>query len=864
MKPGLLGLVALLLSIVGAQAGELHLTGTETRLSLAAATEILEDPPDRSSIDEIGERKDFSPLQSNDAGRRKPATVWLRIRLHNASTDDMERWLEIEPGRFLQAALFVRQDGGWRRTEGGSDLSLPDRPLPTPTTVFPLHLAAGESQTVYLRLIPPGPQIIRPTLWQPLAFLGAENQVRLIHGSIFGGLLVTAVFGLILLFLLKDRAFAFNALATLSYCLGEASAKGYATTFLWPEAGDWNVRSLPIFALLGVGLNILFLRELLTTRARFPRLDRLLLALLVIQWLPAIGILFGDLRTWAGFSFNLHFPITSALALVGAYAMFRGVHAARYYTTAYLSFTIGSLLQVLSINGYLPGSYGAYALPLSMLLSNILMLASVVDRIILAQRDKEAAQDALLRIRTEQTVHLEQAVEERTAELHAALAETQTANQIKSRMIAFVGHDLRAPLATVISYIRLLGEQADPEIRRYQTTIERSALYQLEMIDELVEYARGELDHLELHPMPNYLYGWLQQLADEAELLARQRNNRLTLNTDASLPAVLIFDPVRLRQILLNLLGNAAKFTSDGEIRLNLYAETRSDEEFSLYFVVEDTGQGIASEDIEKVLQPFERGASDRAGYGLGLAIARQLVAAMGGRLQAESEEGRGSRFSFCLSLAIGNEADIPPDTDTQAIPEDIGAGKRVLVVDDDTASRAYLEEILTGANFAVVCSRDACAAIDLALSERFDLLLIDQMMPNLSGWEFLEQLHARSTLPAPAILCSALPPRRPAGYPANIAFSATLLKPVNTRHLLRTLRELIGQHAPSLPGGQPPAAMRQVLRRMVDGGSISDIEEWANALDEQHPEFATFADRVRTAARQLDFTELMSLSETG
>lgn len=856
--------LVLFLSLASAGAVELRFDGTETKEPLITAAEFFEDPQGSMSVEEVVHLDSFSPRVGSPDRGRAPMPVWLRLRIVNTSAQPLLRWLEIQPGRFRQTALYIQQDGHWQHLDAGADQPFNNYPVPTAKAVFPLTLPPNEVQTFYLRITRPGAREILPILWEPTTFLFAENQARLVHGFIFGGLLVTASFGLLLLFLLKDRAFAFSALATLTYCLGEASSKGYGTMYLWPDATAWSLRSLPIFALLGVGFNILFLRELLATRVHFPRIERLLLVLLALQWLPAIGILFGNFWVWSKLSFTLHFPVTASLVLVGIYAMIKGVHAARYYSAAYAVLAIGSLMQVLNMAGHLPlqESFASNILPVSMLLSNILILASVVDRIIAAQREKWAAQDALLALRSAHADQLEQAVAERTADLHSALAETRAANRVKSRLIAFVGHDLRTPLATVINYARLLGHQPDPNARRYQATIERSALHQLKLIDELVEYARGELDHLELLPAPTYLYDWLQQLTDEAELLAKQRGNRFLLKADSSLPPVLVFDPMRLRQVMLNLLGNAAKFTHDGEIRFLLHTESRTEEEITLFFAVEDTGQGISQDDIERVLQPFERGTSDQDGFGLGLAIARQLVQAMDDELRAESAPGQGCCFHFRLRLRVGKEADVVLAGETLAVPEAIGAGRRVLVVDDNRESLECLREILMAADFDVVCEQHAPTARDLAMAGDFDLLLLDQMMPVVNGWEFLRRLHEPGIQPPPVILCSAMPAQRPDGYPEKIGFAAHLLKPIIAPKLLQTIRELFCEECPNTLD-RPSAAMLENLRRMIDGGCLSEIEDWAAALHVSHPEFSAFADRVRGAALRIDFVELTALSET-
>lgn len=856
-------LLLLLAPLAGA--AELRLAGSETQVPLAALMEAYEDKSGIMDIDDVVHQGRFSTQPQLMNPGYTHSAIWLKIKLINDAAAPLTRWIAIQPGRLREAGMFVRQGGHWQRIDAGNQRPFAQHPVPATSAVFPLQLAPGEVQTAYFRIATPLDIEIKPTLWEPLAFRERENQARLVDGSMLGGLFVTTIFGLLMLLMLRDRAFLFNALATLTFCLGEASAKGYSFMYLWPNATEWATRSLPLFALFGVGLNVLFLRELLATHANFPRIDRVLLTFLAIQWLPLFGILFGDFAAWSKFSFAVNFPATVMLALVGTYAMTKGIHAARYYTAAYAGIAIGSLLRASVEMGLdLPAESSEYALPIAMLLSNTLMLASVINRIMLATKEKEAAQDALHQVRSTHEARLVRAVEERTADLHAALAETRAANRTRSRLLAYIGHDLRAPLATIVNYVHLLRRRDDADAHRYHATIERSALHQLELIDDLMEYARGELDRLELVPVPTYLHDWLENVASQAELLAGQQNNRLFLDADDRLPPVVVFDPKRLRQVLINLLGNAAKFTRKGKIRLGLHAISLAETRIELAFAVEDSGSGIPREDMDRIFLPFERRESEREGFGLGLSIARHLVRAMGGELQVESTLGKGSRFSFRLALNTADEADVAQPVPAFAFPPPFGSGKTLLVADDNAASRDYLREVLCAADFDVICAGHGEEALHLARERRIDAILVDQNMPGIGGWELLRKLHeAHPGAVPPVVLCSAMPPQRPAEYPEGLDFDASLLKPVAADTLLRTMQELSGQpDRCAAPPAGIPAAMLDPLRQMIADGSLSEIEAWSAMLKSRHPEFADFASRVLEAALRIDFAELAALAK--
>lgn len=855
-------LLTLLAPLAGA--AELRLFGDESTVPLSPLLTVFEDKSAAMGIDEVVRLNRFETQPELLRPGHTRSAIWLRLDVANVSEAPLTRWIEVQAVQIREVSLFQRHGGQWQRSEAGANQPFLNKPVATANAVFPLQLAAHERETVYLRLASPLPITIAPALWEPLAFRTGESRTRLLDGGMLGGLVVMALLGLLLLVTFRDRAFLFNALATATYFFGESSSKGYSFMYLWPEATDWVMRGMPMYALLGVGFHLLFLRDLLVTQRNFPRIDRLLLVLLVAEWLPAPGILLGNAEFWARLSSPQHFPVTVVMALIGIYAASKGVRAARYYTAGYVVLALGSLVQGLAQAGFdIPHDLSRYALPIGMLINNLFLLTSVVERIMVAIKEKDAAKSALLAARAAHEAELEAAVEARTADLNAALAETQQSQRSQHRLLAYIGHDLRAPLATIVNYVRLLGQHGDAEVHRYQDTIERSALHQLELIDELVEYSRGELKHLELLPLPTYLYDWLDNVAAQAELLAGQYGNHFTLDAGELLPPVLVFDPKRLRQVLLNLLANAAKFTCDGAIRLVVHAEATSANKLELTFAVEDNGSGIAAEEMQRIFMPFERRKSEREGYGLGLSIARQLVQAMGGELTATSTPGQGSRFAFSLRLDTASEAEVLPTVQAFVFPPPFGAGKTLLVVDDNAASRDYLQEILTHADFTVVCASNGSDALQLAREGHFDAMLVDQIMPGLDGWGVLRKLHEEvpGCVP-PVVLCSALPPQRPTGFPAGIDFHSTLLKPVGADKLLQTMQALFSRSvSPGL--SRPPATLLVPLRQLVAAGHITDIEEWASALTMQHPEFADFARRVEAAALRIDFDALaMLLSE--
>jgi signal transduction histidine kinase/DNA-binding response OmpR family regulator len=850
-----------------ATASGLQLSGTENQVPLVNYLESYEDKSAALNIEAITQTEFSTSVAPHllHPGYSKSA-FWFKLNISNTTAAPFTRWLSVQPSRLQDVSLYVRKNGEWHRLDAGSHIPFAQHPIPATGALFPLQLAEGESASVYLRVASSTAIIIDPTLWEPLAFRETNLHTSMFDGILLGGMALTALFGLLMFVTLKDRAFLLHALTTLTYCIYEINFKGYGLMYLWPDATDWATRSIGLFGSLSIGGLMLFVRELLATRTRLPRWDRLLLALLATLPVLALFTLFGDYRATMSIGSLIGTTLLFAIVVTTLLSIRQHFLIMRFYIAAFGIMMLGNVARILSLYGFIGTSpLIEYATPLASLSANIFMLAAVVDRIMQARKEKETAQLALLSARAEHEAKLELAVAQRTADLNVALTEARTANQTKSRLLAYISHDLRSPLATIINYVHRLNRQASGEALQYQATIEHCAAHQLELIDDLVEYARGELDHLQLAPAPTYLHAWLDSIAQQAELLAGQYGNRFALVLDNALPPVVVFDPKRLRQVLLNLLGNAAKFTSNGDIRLRIQADTMPDDSVSLTFAVEDSGPGIPQNDVERIFLPFERRKSERQGFGLGLSIAQQIVKGMGDELKVDSTPEQGCTFSFRLVLKTAAESDIQQPAQAFAVMEFFGTGRTILVADDNESSRDYLKEVLSAVNFDVVSAENGEQAWQLASEQHFDVILADQFMPRMGGWELLHKLRGQSVT-TPVVLCSSMPPQRPDGFPKNVDFSTTLLKPVSAEKLLHLMQDLLNKTSepfsePSAPATPIPDELLLPLRNLIDIGGITEIEEWAENFAVAHLDHAAFAHAVYQAARQLDFNTLATLA---
>ncbi|MGQ7247330.1 ATP-binding protein [Halomonas sp. V046] len=398
------------------------------------------------------------------------------------------------------------------------------------------------------------------------------------------------------------------------------------------------------------------------------------------------------------------------------------------------------------------------------------------------------------------------ALETLSGELEVSARRAHSASQAKSDFLATVSHEIRTPLNGVIGMSELLREQPLPDrARHYSDTIHDSARKLTGLIDDILDFSKIEAGRMELEVQPVAL----QTLVDDAMTLftprADARGVRLVGYLDPQLPAWVMSDPGRLRQVLLNLLNNAIKFTEQGVVRLSVRLGTND----RLLFEVVDSGQGITPSQQAQLFEPFRQGDASTArrfgGTGLGLAICKRLVEAMGGRIGVESEVGLGSRFWFelgveqaCVEASQGDDAGAPP-----LHPKRL-AEAELLVVEDNLVNQevamAMLERI--GCQATLAASGDE--ALSLCERRRFDLVLMDIQMPDLDGREVTRRLRAQGGWRAevPVLAMTAGGGSHDQGDCVEAGMNGYLTKPLLMRTLMVALqRHLVGEPTQPLPG---------------------------------------------------------------
>ncbi|MBX3655184.1 MAG: response regulator [Ramlibacter sp.] len=519
----------------------------------------------------------------------------------------------------------------------------------------------------------------------------------------------------------------------------------------------------------------------------------------------------------------------------------------------------------------------------------LLVIAGIVAWwLVLAHKSRQVAQEEsnrqthLLMREIESHKQTDEALQNARLLAEGAKRAAEQANQAKSRYISAISHELRTPLNSILGYAQLMGEDASVPAHRQQavSVIKRGGEHLLSLIEGTLDIARIESGKLTLQVKPMLFADCVHEMASMFELQATDKGLAFHFEAEGALPEWVRADEKRVRQILINLLGNAIKFTAAGKVTFRLrYAREMATIE------IEDTGPGLSAQELAQIFEPFARGEAPSShaapGAGLGLTIAKMLTDLMGGELSATGRPGQGSVFRVKLFLPEVHNPALGGTTERAApLPRRgyEGVRRKVLVVDNEEADRTLLVHLLGPLGFELRTAASGHDALDLlAAGYRPDAILMDLAMPGIDGWETIRRVRRlESALPVAA----GYPAARVAIVSAN-AFDKGLdndvgvrpedfiLKPVRHSELLDWLERQLGlawleQPAAAAPVAVPlpvgaalvwPArAQVAALQEVVQLGYYRGIMNLLEQIETDQPECAGVVAQLRTLARQFQF----------
>lgn len=734
-----------------------------SELSLNPLTQWAVLPNDMGPLEAVAHQHWQSPLLDGSGYGNHESSVWFKIPFV-ANSAQLNWILQLSYTALDYVDFYLIEDGAVSAKAISGDRRIASmRQVKHRQHLFSFS-TQGKPGYLLIRTKSLGMHNVPLTLWEETKFYQHDKWTTGWFAMYLGAMLVMALYNLIIFFVLRDTSYLLYISHLLFAILTVSNMNGFNAFYLTPDNPTWNNASTYFFGAATVTFSILFALKFLDLRTRSPKDYKILLALVGANVYVGVAMLWTDYATVGSMS-NAVMGVTEVFGLFLLYKLwYQGYKPARFFAIAWTVYILAAVIYTISLTGVqIEGQFAYYSLMVGSLLEVLLLSLAFGDRITQQRLERDLARKDLA------------AAEQKTM---AAEAD----NRAKSEFLAKMSHEIRTPMNGVLGMSELLKDRLqDQKSAYFNEMIYSSGTALLTIINDILDYSKITAGKMELESIDFDLGELCRHTAAIFKVRSDDKNISLLCEIDDSVPNKFTGDPTRLRQIIINLLGNAFKFTEQGQIKLSVAYQP--DKPLPLQLSVSDTGIGISKENLAKLFSSFQQVDASTSrkygGTGLGLSISRELTELMGGTIHVDSELGQGTCFSIELALEIAKEQnsssrDNANNDPTQSLIDHAKqlSIKQVLVAEDNKVNQIVIQGMLQKLGVSYVLATNGLEALEeikrglLEGNHLFDCILMDCEMPEMDGFEAtqrirkLEQQFKVNPIKIIALTAHALPER--------------------------------------------------------------------------------------------------------
>lgn len=568
------------------------------------------------------------------------SSYWLKLNLEFAPDLINSHWLMEIPFPLLDyVALYLPDDeGGFSVIHTGDRSPFAQRDIDTTDFVFGIT-PNQRLNTYYLHIKTQDSLQVPLYLWSERAFPKHNSLMTGLQGIYFGIMVVMVLYNLFIFLSVRERSYLYYISYISAFTLFQASMQGYSFEYFWPNNTWWANINIPFFGVLALFFASLFARDILHTKLELPKFDKALLVIAGALFFTLPIVLFGSYFAGIYAAIFSTFIFFNLVLVTGITAALKGNRTAKVFVIAWAIFLISGVISMLGMMNIIPLEYGSQsAIQIGSALEVILLSMALADRINLIEKEKAEIEAESKKVLLEANKQLE------------------NSNRLKDEFIATISHEIRTPMNGVLGSTQLLLDtQLNEGQKSYVDTINQSGQTLLEILNNILDYSKIEADKLSIEKSDFNLEQVINECADFFSVISAQNRVKLYVRIHKDTPKIIKSDPLRLKQILLNLLSNAFKYTSRGQIVVNVQLAENSRDQ--LLIEVEDSGNGLTYEQQNILFQPFVQvdasSSREKGGTGLGLAISKKLTQLMGGDIGVHSLPGKGATFWFSANIEV-------------------------------------------------------------------------------------------------------------------------------------------------------------------------------------------------------------------